>query len=148
MSVMEIISKILDLIKSIFDSKSKKIEAENQKKKEKAEKERKEALKKDDLEKKKKEVSDAAYSGDVDKINEILNSCITIFFVLTFTLLSGCVSKEIIYVPTDRQVVKITYNEQEGYFVPKAVMAELLQYKIEAKYYKEKFENGIKSTEE
>ena len=63
-------------------------------------------------------------------------------------LFSGCATKEVIYVPTDRQVVKIIHNDKEGYFVPKAVMSELLQYKIEAKYYKEKFENGIKSTQE
>ena len=103
-------------------------------------------IKKDDLEKQKKEVSDAAYEANVDKINEILNSSVLILLSFSF-LFSGCVTKKVIYVPTDRQVVKIVHNEQEGYFVPKSVMSELLQYKIEAKYYKEKFENGIKSTE-
>lgn len=146
MSFMDIIYKILEVIQSFFDNKKKKTEIELQEKKEKEEKKIQEALKEDDLEKQKKEASDAAYEGNVDKINEILNSSVLILLSFSF-LFCGCTTKKVIYVPTDRQVVKIVHNEQEGYFVPKAVMAELLQYKIEAKYYKEKFENGIKSTE-
>ena len=129
--MMKLLSQILAVINSFLKLKIKNVEKDIKKQ---------EDLKRDtkSLEQQKEESSNAVFNGDIDMINKIINSCL----VITLTLsLCGCIHEKIIYVQSDREVKRVVYDNIQGYFVPDIVMKELLEYKIEAKYYKEAYES-------
>jgi len=127
---MKILTQILDLICNFLRFKIKKEEK-------RINEEEKEKKSKKTLDEQKQEANDAVFNGDTEMINKILTKCILIAFCLAMT---GCRTEKIIYVSSDREVKKLTYENVDGYFVPNLVMSELLEYKVEAKYYKEAYE--------
>lgn len=135
--MMNLVSKILELICNFINLKIKK---ENQRIKH----EEKTAKQKQSLQDQKEEAQKAIFNGDVDTINKILNSSksFALLFATSVLFLSGCYTEKVIYVPNDRQVKKLNYEGVDGYFVPTTVMNELLQAKIESKYYREYYERN------
>lgn len=91
------------------------------------------------LEKKNQEIDNAIYNHDTKKINEIINSSLVILLMLSVTLLSGCFTNKVIYVPSDREVKELEYQGVHGYFVPDATMSDLLKSKNKCKFYERKY---------
>lgn len=91
------------------------------------------------LEKKNQEIDNAIYNHDTKKINEIINSSLVILLMLSVTLLNGCFTNKVIYVPSDREVKELEYQGVHGYFVPDAAMSDLLKAKNKCKFYERKY---------
>lgn len=127
---MKIITQILELISNFLHFKIKKEE-------QRINEEEKERKQKKTIDQQKQEAQDAVFNGDADAVNKIISSSVILILGL---ILCGCATEKVVYVPGDRQVKRITYEDVTGYFVPDTTMSELLGYKVEAKYYKEKYE--------
>lgn len=131
--MVKIITEILNLIANFlkFKIKTKEQEIKQQEKDKKHKK---------SIDEQKEDAEKAVFNGDVDTINKIINSGIIV--ICSMLLLTGCITKEkLVYVESDREVKKMTYENVDGYFVPSIVLKELLHAKIEAKYYKEQYES-------
>lgn len=96
----------------------------------------------DNLENNNQEIDQAIYNHDVNKINEIINSNVSITLILSFSLLLGGCSMfqtKVIYVPGDREVKELEYQGVHGYFVPDATMSDLLKSKNKCRFYERKY---------
>jgi hypothetical protein len=137
---MDIIIKIIEVILKFLNLK-----VDKDQKKVIEEEKQKQISKEQEVADKKKENCRAVHEGDADAINKLLNKSISIIlFAIGCISLSGCTTKDVIYVTSDREVKRIEYECVKGYFVPDPVMNELLNYKVDAEYYKEQYES-IKS---
>lgn len=117
--IKDIITYIINLIMSYIRRKNK--DTENKK----------------ELSKQEKEVDKAIENNDVDKLNSILHSVVVIGLSLC---LFGCTTvNNNLEIPKEQKIEKMTYNNIEGYFVPKQMMGVLIKYKLRYDYYKEKY---------